>query len=202
MSGNYEKIVRNNLSILFQKGIADLASRLPALHQENQLEFRAFGNPCLLFPDRILINGEEETGVLGILITLYAIHADFRECRVEPLKAFKELPNSAPYAGAFSVRAQQILVPHVDSIQKHQDKVMERFGSESKPSSAGGDFSFILYPLPKIALCYIFHLADDDFQASATCLFSNNATSFAPIDALADTAEYTSKEILRIISRI
>jgi len=57
----------------------------------------------------------------------------------------------------------------------------------------------MVYPLPKIALCYIFYEADEDFPASVTCLYSNNASSFLPIDALADVGEYTSKKILTVI---
>ncbi|MDX2498596.1 MAG: DUF3786 domain-containing protein [Desulfobacterales bacterium] len=45
----------------------------------------------------------------------------------------------------------------------------------------------------------MFYEADDDFSASATCLFSNNALSFLPIDALADVGEYTSKKILHLV---
>ena len=67
------------------------------------------------------------------------------------------------------------------------------------PAGIGGDFSFMVFPLPKIALCYIFYEADDDFPASVTCLYSNNAISFLPIDALADVGEYTSKKILDIL---
>jgi hypothetical protein len=55
-------------------------------------------------------------------------------------------------------------------------------------------------PFPKIKLYYIFYRADEDFSASATCLFSNNALSFLPVDALADTGEYTSKKIIELIS--
>jgi hypothetical protein len=60
----------------------------------------------------------------------------------------------------------------------------------------GGDFAFVVYPLPKIALCYIFYMADDDFPASGTCLYSSNARQFLALDALADVGEYTSKKII------
>ena len=63
----------------------------------------------------------------------------------------------------------------------------------------GGDFSFVVYPLPKIALCYIFYDPDEDFPASVTCLFSNNARRFLPLDGLADVGEYTSRKILEIV---
>jgi len=53
--------------------------------------------------------------------------------------------------------------------------------------------------LPKIALCYIFYLPDEEFPASVTCLFSNNARLFMPLDGLADVAEYTSRRIIEII---
>jgi hypothetical protein len=53
--------------------------------------------------------------------------------------------------------------------------------------------------LPKVALCYIFYLPDEEFPASVTCLFSQNALSFMPLDGLADVAEYTSKVIIQLI---
>jgi len=68
-----------------------------------------------------------------------------------------------------------------------------------RPAKAGGDFAFIVYPLPKIALCYIFYIADDEFPASVTCLYSNNADCILPLDAPADVGEYTSRKIMDII---
>jgi hypothetical protein len=54
----------------------------------------------------------------------------------------------------------------------------------------------VVRPLPKIFLCYIFYEADEEFPPSATCLYSNNANRFMPVDGLADVGEYTSKRIL------
>jgi len=59
---------------------------------------------------------------------------------------------------------------------------------------------FITWAFYITILYYIFYHADEDFSASATCLFSNNALSFLPVDALADTGEYTSKRIIELIS--
>ena len=66
---------------------------------------------------------------------------------------------------------------------------------------AGGDFAFVLYPLPKIAMYYIFYEADEEFPATVNCLFSDNANSFLPVDGLADLGEYSSKKILEIVTR-
>jgi hypothetical protein len=78
--------------------------------------------------------------------------------------------------------------------------IFSSLNGELSPGSEGGDFSIIVRPLPKIKLRYIFYFADDEFPASATCLFSNNALSFLPIDALADTGEYTSRKIIELVS--
>jgi len=59
--------------------------------------------------------------------------------------------------------------------------------------------TFAIYPLPKIALCYIFCEADEDFPPSAKCLFSNNAHRSLPIDGLADLGEYASKKIIEMV---
>ena len=79
--------------------------------------------------------------------------------------------------------------------------VLGVFSGQMGPEGVAGDFSFVLYPLPKIALCYILYLPDEEFPASVTCLFSRNALSFMPLDGLADVAEYTSKAIIQLLKR-
>ncbi len=104
-----------------------------------------------------------------------------------------------PYVGAFTTHTEQLLVPHVAKIKESVQIVTETLKGEEAPDGTEGDFSFIVYPLPKIALCYIFYEADDDFPASATCLYSNNARLFLPVDGLADVGEYCSKTILKLV---
>ena len=198
MSNNYAKIVQDNLKKLYHNLPMDLVDALPAQQNGDSFLFEAFGDSCEIRPDGIFLNKVQETGVLGILISLYALNAKPETCLVEPLKAFKDLPNSMPYAGAFVTHTQQILVPQVEKIQTSIDRIEEALNGCESPSNVGGDFSFMVYPLPKVALCYIFYEADEDFPASVTCLYSNNALSFLPIDALADVGEYTSKKILTL----
>ena len=109
------------------------------------------------------------------------------------------MPDSMPYVGAFAAHAERVLIDQIDGIESHADRVAQQLKGSKGSDNDAGDFSLIVYPLPKIALNYIFYRADDDFPASVTCLFSNNAATFLPTDALADTAEYTSKKILEIL---
>jgi len=199
MSNNYAKIVKDNLRKLYQNLPTNLADALPAQQSGDSFLFEAFGGTCEIRSDGIFLGEMQQTGVIGILISLYALNAKLDTCLVEPLKAFKDLPNSMPYAGAFVTHTQQILVPYVEKIQTSTDRIIEMHNGCKAPLGTGGDFSFMVYPLPKVALCYIFYEADEDFPASVTCLYSNNALSFLPIDALADVGEYTSKKILTVI---
>jgi len=199
MGDNYAKIVQNNLKRLYENFPEDLARVLPSERDGDSFLFDAFGEKCELRSDGIFLGQVQQTGVIGILISLYVLHAGPEPSMLEPLKAFKDFPNSMPYTGAFVTHTQQILVPHVDKIQKAKDQIISNLLGCNAPASVKGDFSFIVYPLPKIALCYIFYEADDDFSASVTCLYSNNALSFLPIDALADVGEYTSRKILDLI---
>lgn len=196
---NYAKIVRGNLKRLYESYPENLERTLPAERNGDSFLFHAFGKKCEVQPGRIFLGNVQQTGVIGILISLYALHAGPEPTLLEPLKSFKDFPNSMPYAGAFVTHTQQILVPHVERIEKATHQIMVNLNGHNAPAYVEGDFSFILYPLPKIALCYIFYDADDEFPASVTCLYSNNALSFLPIDALADVGEYTSRKILDII---
>jgi len=199
MGDNYAKIVQDNLKKLFENLPEDLARALPAQQNGDAFLFEAFGETCEIRSDGIFLGKVQQTGVIGILISLYALNTKLETCLIEPLKAFKDFPNSMPYAGAFVTHTQQILVPYVDNIERSSNRIIETLNGCEAPAGIGGDFSFMVYPLPKIALCYIFYEADEDFPASVTCLYSNNTFSFLPIDALADVGEYTSKKILDII---
>jgi len=199
MMDNYARIVRSNLERLYEDLPEDLARNLHAEQSGERFGFDTFGASCEIRPDGIFLGSERQDGVIGILISLYALHAQSESCVLEPLKAFKDLPNSMPYAGAFVTRTQQILVPHVDRIEKNKDTIMKLLRGREAPAGVSADFAFVVYPLPKIALCYIFYHADEDFPASVTCLYSNNARQFLPIDGLADVGEYTSKKIIDLL---
>ena len=199
MTSNYGKIIKDNLARINADRTEELEKALPADRKGNVFLFRAFGQDCSLGPDKIVLDGKRETGPKGLLVSLYASHLNHEPIQLEPFKAFKDLPGSMPYHGAFSVNSEQVLVPHVTQIKTGQEIVLGVFSGEMGPEGVAGDFSYVLYPLPKIALFYIFYLPDEEFPASATCLFSHNALSFMPLDGLADVAEYTSKAIIQLL---
>jgi hypothetical protein len=199
MSTNYQKIIGENLLRIYSNLPEVLEKALPARREGNRFYFRAFGEDCCLGPKQITLSGRPETGPKGLLISLYATHVNDELLKLEPLKSFKDLPGSMPYQGAFTVNSEKVLVPHVLQIKGRVEIILSAFSGKMNPPGGSGDFSFLLYPLPKIGLCYIFYLPDEEFTASVTCLFSGNALSFMPLDGLADVAEYTSKTILFLI---
>jgi hypothetical protein len=197
---NYTKLANDNLKRLFDSMPSDLQERLPGDQDGERYTFTAFGKLCTLSPDGISLDRIAPPGVIGILLSLYALHAS-REAQVlEPLRAFKEFPNSAPYVGAFTSHTEGILVPEVQRIKEKRRQIVDELSGQAAPSSVSGDFAFVVRPLPKISLCYIFYEADEDFPASVTCLFSNNANTFMPMDGLADVGEYTSKRIRELLT--
>ena len=199
MTDNYAKIVNDNLKRLYSDLPEDLDARLPAQRDGNAFTFTAFGQVCIIAPEGITLGGAGVPGVIGILLSLYALHAATEPPLLEPFKAFKEFSGSAPYVGAFASHTEQLLVPAVQRIKVQTDRIGGRLEGETAPASVGGDFAFVVRPLPKISLCYIFYEADEDFPPSATCLYSNNADRFMPMDGLADVGEYTSRTIMEIL---
>ncbi len=198
MTDNYTKIVQDNLNRLYGSLPKDLSKNLPGEQDGERFVFNAFGEKCLIEPGEITLGDGEQSSVFGILISLYALNACPDICILTPFKSFKEFPDSMPYVGAFATHTENLLVPHVVEIKKAVPSIIKSLNGEKTPAGTGGDFSFIVYPLPKIALCYIFYEADDDFPASVTCLYSNNAQLFLPVDGLADVGEYCSKKILEL----
>jgi hypothetical protein len=196
---NYVEIIKTNLRRLYSRHSEDLVEKLPACRTDDGFEFNAFGESCRIGPEGIIRGDKPETGPPGVVISLYALQADTVSCQLKPFKAFRDMPGSMPYVGAFASHAERILVAYIDRIEHQADRVAQRFMGSRGAREDGGDFSIIIYPLPKIALNYIFYRADEEFPASVTCLFSNNSATFLPTDALADTAEYTSKKIIDIL---
>lgn len=195
---NYLKIIRENLKQAFQKAPEILERSLPATRQGDSFSFRAFGRDCLVSHDSIFLDGKSETGPMGVIISIYVKHVDDHEVVVEPFRSFREFPESMPYQGPFKVNTESVLVPYVERIKESMDLIISRFDG-SVYNRAMGDFAFVLYPLPRIALLYDFYMPDEEFPASVTCRFSSNANLFMPLDGLADVGEYTSKEIIETV---
>ena len=197
MTTTYEKLIQENLSGLFDKLPPDLETRLGASRSGSGFSLQAFGETAWFDHEQVTFSGQKDVEPKGLLVSLYATHAGVANIQIEPLKAFKDFPGSMPYHGAFSANSERVLVPHVKKIQEKQGVIMSAFDGEAIKS---GDFSMLLYPFPKIAVCTIFYLEDEDFPPSAICLFSSNALDFMPLDGLADVAEYTSRKIIRMVS--
>ncbi|RLC22393.1 MAG: hypothetical protein DRH56_08710 [Deltaproteobacteria bacterium] len=200
MRSAYEKIIRENLAEVFDDPSGEERAEWTGAEKEDTaFRFRAFGRECRVSPEGIRLAGLPATGPEGVIISLYLRHAHGAGLQMEPFRAFKDLKGSMPYQGAFSANAERVLVPHVPRIAARRGEIVAAFDGHDGPEEAGGDLSFVLYPLPKIALCYVFYLPDEEFPASATCLFSANADMFMPLDGLADTAEYTSRRIIALL---
>ncbi len=200
MSQNLLQIQKDYLQKVWLRPPEELEEALPARLMGSCFCFQAFGEPCELYPQEIRLRGEGLIGAEGILIALYALHVQRGEPKLPPLKSFKQFPGGMAFYGAFSANAEKSLCPYVPIIQQHREEIATRFSGHINPDPPRCDFSFTLYPLPKVPLYYLFYVADDEFPASVTCLFSSNAMSFLPVDGLADTAEYTARKIIEVVS--
>jgi hypothetical protein len=195
MTTNYERLLLANLAVVYSDGACDLHERIPARKEGSAYHFHAFGEECCLTQELVSFSEKPDMGPRGLLVSLYARHVGPEPILMEPFRAFRDLPNSMPYQGAFSANCERRLIPHVCRIRALSEQIKTTFGGADGVPSLGGDFSLLLFPLPKIALTYVFYLPDDDFPASVTCLFSANALSFMPLDGLADVGEYTSRRL-------
>jgi hypothetical protein len=199
MSTNLLEIQMSYLKELYDLLPEDLEQCLPAIRENDLFHFKAFGEPCSISPNGITLGGKKLTDAKGILISLYARHANKETVQLKPLKSFKQIKGSMPYQSTFTVRSEKSLVPYVSNIQRNKEEIIFTFdGHENEDGK--GDFSFTLYPLPKVPLYYNFYLADEEFPASVTCLFAANAELFMPVDGLADVGEYTAKKIIEIVT--
>jgi hypothetical protein len=200
MSQNFLSIQNEYLQKAWMRPMQELKQALPAHYAGNCFRFQAFGELCELYPEKILLGGEPLTGPEGVLIALYAASARKEEPQFRPLKAFKQFPGGMGYQGAFAMNAEKALHPFVPVIEKQKEQIIARLSGYPNQGARRCDFSFTLFPLPRIGLYYIFNLPDEEFPASVTCLFPSNADRFLPLAGLADVAEYTAKKIIRLVT--
>ncbi len=205
---NYSRLIQNNLDKLYSSLPRDFDQCIQATRDQDNFKLNAFGNTCVISPEGICFEfGDNQAAqscqdpIVGLLVSLYALNASDSSMNLTPLKAFKEFPDSMPYAGAFATHTEQLLAPHVPKIKTQIPRIISNLKGQASPPGTGGDFSFVVHPLPKIALCYIFYEADEDFPAGVTCLYSTNARQFMPVDGLADVGEYTSRRIIDLLDQ-
>lgn len=199
MNNQYLLIQKKHLEAAWSRGEEMLKRALPATRKGDCFCFQAFGEECELCPETISLGGKLTAGAEGILISLYARNALDQPPKLHPLQSFKELPDSGPYQAAFVARSEHILVSHVREIQRQQEAIVQHFSGTINHDAVSGDFSFTLYPLPRIPLYYIFYLPDEEFPAAVTCLFAADATTHITVDGVADVAEYTGKRIIELV---
>lgn len=196
MSGGYEGVIMENIAEAFSRyGPSDLAGLLGGAVEDGAIVLKAFGKVYELRMEGLFTDKRRAEGPEGVVVSLYAARACPEPMILEPFKAFKDLPGSMPYHGAFAANSEKILVPFVETLRERISIIVDSFRGISPEKGDAGDFSAMLFPLPKICLKYIFYMPDEEFPASVTCLFSSNALSFLPLDGLADLAEYTSRAI-------
>ena len=199
MSSKLLEIQLTYLKELYDQLPEDLEESLPAIRENDSFHFKAFGEPCILNPQGIMLGGEKLTGPTGILIALYARNSRKEAVQLEPVKSFKQIKGTMPYHGGFKGRSEKSLIRYVSKIQASKKRIVSYFDGREN-DGAKGDFSFTLHPLPKVPLYYIFYLADEEFPASVICLLAANAELFMPVDGLADMGEYTAKRIIEMVT--
>ena len=130
---NYTEIIKKNLNRRYRQTPVDLAERLPAQEVGGGFIFQAFGESCKIGPQGIKLGDTDETGPKGVIISLYALQAAPVSCRLTPFKAFREMPDSMPYVGAFAAHAERVLFDQIDGIEQHADRIAQR-----QPGISGG----------------------------------------------------------------
>ena len=193
---NYTTLIRDNLQAAFEIGDLELAARLNGRSASGEVIITAFGAQCRLRADGVRCGTENEEGPRGVVISLLARHARPEAGIEEPWRAFRELPDSMPYVGAFRSHSELPLIAHLDAILAQAPAIAAGMQGRVVATPLCGDGGLVLEPLPKIRLYYLFYRSDDEFPAGVTCLFSANAPRFLPTDALADVGEYTARAMI------
>jgi len=96
MSQNFLPIQKEYLQKAWGRSIRELEESLPARYDRNCFHFQAFGEPCEIHPQEIILGGEPLRSAEGILIAMYASFVTNEPVQLKPLKSFKQFPLPTP----------------------------------------------------------------------------------------------------------
>jgi len=190
----------NYLKQIYERGVDGLERRILARREGDEFHFGAFGEPCRLTPEGVYMSGELDSDWAGVLVSIYAFNAGEEDVQLYPLKSFREIGGNVATSGENWVTfAQNELAKHIHHIERFKEKIIATFDGHDNVGREGaqGDFSFTLYPLPKVPQFYNFYLPDEEFGASITGLVAANALAFLPVDTIGDVAFVTAKKVVQ-----
>jgi len=201
MTEKFVETQMNYVKQIYDRGIEDLERRILARRERDEFFFRAFGQDCRLTREGVFMDGVRDTEWAGVLVSIYALHASEQEVRLHPLQSFKEVGGTvAASPNSWVAVAQNELAVHIHEIRNCREKIIVTFDGHDNAGRQGarGDFSFTLYPLPKVPYFYNFYSPDDEFGASVTGLIASNARAFLPLDTIGDVAFVTAKKVVEL----
>jgi hypothetical protein len=190
---------------IYGQGIDGLERRILARREGKMFYFRAFGRDCCLTSQGVIMDGQPDTDWAGVLVSIYALNASEEDVRLYPLHSFKEIGGTiAQNRASWVTVAQEELAKTILDIQRYKDQIIKVFDGHDNQGREGarGDFSFTLYPLPKVPLFYNFYLPDEEFAASVTGLIASNARAFLPLDTVGDVVFVTVKTVLEMVQTL
>ena len=200
MPEQFVDIQMNNLEQLYGGDINGLEKRISAQREGDEFLFRAFGQNCRLSRKGVYLDDIFDTEWAGVLVTIYALNAVEEDVQLHPLQSFKEIGGTVAHGDNWVAYAEEKITEHANAIKSRSNEIIATFDGRDNQGEKGarGDFSFTLYPLPKVPQFYNFYLADDEFPASVKCLLAANATSFLPVSTIGDVAYMTAKMMVEI----
>jgi hypothetical protein len=195
-------IQMNNLEKLYGQDVNGLEKRISARREGDEFHFKAFGQSCRLTKNGVYMDDVLDTEWAGVLVSIHALNAGEEDVQLYPLQSFKEIGGTVAHGDNWVAYGEKGLTDHAGAIHGAMDRIIAAFdGFDNKGrDGARGDFSFTLYPFPKVPQFYNFYLADDEFPASVKCLIASNAKAFLPVSTIGDVAYVTAKKMVEMVT--
>jgi hypothetical protein len=126
---------------------------------------------------------KSEIGILDKLLILMYIKQAGSSSLSGKWIAFRDLKDGMLRAQGFYEACE---VPLARMFEANKDKVLQRLieiGAE-KVNEFSADYSFVIYPLPRIPFLILLWQGDEDFEAECKILIDETATIFLDVEAL------------------
>ncbi|NOY53634.1 MAG: DUF3786 domain-containing protein [Deltaproteobacteria bacterium] len=174
MKTNYEKALQaaynNAVDALLKEDLQAISDRSgAALHADGTLETHFLNRKILVkTKGREVYLDDEPAGIrLAILILHYLLQAGGIPLDGRRI-SFKEVPQGALYFQPFRGR---VIFPILRLFDANQDKLIAAVETLGGTKTAEGDLSFLLHPLPRVTVQYIYYRGEEGIPPDLNLLF-------------------------------
>jgi hypothetical protein len=191
---NYDEILKDLLSRLFNKDEWTSVTRLGASAGQGFVEVPFFGGVCTVRPDAVYIGETRLDAIASIVVVRYLLEAgDDRLFNI--WVSFRDLKDGAQMGSYVQSKIEDRIARQFAGKKEQLEERLKSLGGNVYRTGSSPDLAVALQPFPRIPLLVLFWDSDKDFSGSFQFLLDKSARGYLDIECLAGLLGYIRHKI-------